>query len=80
MRARKGYEAGFVLFTDRLSQPDGGGYTADIPGATAAPAGRTTGISRTTIKKDYAKCFEAKIKPQVTELLTGYGDSVPDLV
>lgn len=24
--------------------------------------------------KDYSRCFEEKIKPQVTELLTGYGD------
>ncbi len=57
------------------SHPDGGGYLH----------GKTWGIGNSAYwtnnwdfpdkeKKDYARCFEEKIKPQVTEILTKYGD------
>ncbi len=54
------------------SEPNGGGYTL----------GRTNrGMSWTNDwdfpdneRKDYSECFERKIKPQVREILTQYGD------
>ena len=56
------------------SEPDGGGYTV----------GKTWGGDKAywtnnwdfpdDAHKDYTKCFERKIKPQVKEILTKYGD------
>lgn len=53
-------------------EPDGGGYTRGHTNA---------GMSWTNdwdypdnAGKDYSRCFENKIKPQVKEILTGYGD------
>lgn len=53
-------------------EPDGGGYTRGHTNA---------GMSWTNDwdypdndKKDYTRCFEAKIKPQVKEILTRYGE------
>lgn len=53
-------------------EPNGGGYTR----------GHTNGGMSWTNdwdfpdndKKDYSQCFESKIKPQITEILTGYGE------
>ena len=53
--------------------PDGGGYTA--------ARGNVGGMSWTndwdypdSTAKDYTRCFERKIKPQVKEILTRFGD------
>lgn len=74
--AKKGLKFG-VYYSQDLdwAEPDGGGYTASQHG----PADHLMGWTNDwdfpdNDKKDYSKCFEAKIKPQVKELLTGYGD------
>ena len=60
------------------SDPNGGGYLA--PANNHGPHDREM-MSWTNdwdfpdaSAKDYSKCFEEKIKPQVRELLTNYGD------
>ena len=52
--------------------PDGGGYDKDMG---------CSGLGWTNVwdwpdnsKKDFTRCFENKIKPQVEEILTNYGD------
>ncbi len=53
-------------------EPDGGGYTR---GHTNAGMSWTNDWDYTDNSvKDYSRCFETKIKPQVKEILTGYGD------
>ena len=53
-------------------EPDGGGYTR---GHTNAGMSWTNDWDYPDNSgKDYSRCFESKIKPQVKEILTGYGD------
>ncbi len=54
-------------------EPNGGGYTA---GHTWCGVGSWTNDwdFPDNDKKDYSQCFESKIKPQVKEILTQYGD------
>lgn len=52
--------------------PHGGGYTFFVPCSGTSWDNSWDFPDRE--KKDFSICFEEKIKPQVTELLTGYGD------
>ncbi len=53
-------------------EPDGGGYTR---GHTNAGMSWTNDWDYpVNDKKDYTRCFESKIKPQIKEILTNYGD------
>jgi alpha-L-fucosidase len=73
--AKKGMKLGLYYSQDLdWSQPDGGGYTAGHTWCDGSAGWTNDWDFPDNDKKDYAKCFEAKIKPQVTELLTGYGD------
>lgn len=72
--AKKNMKLGLYYSQDLdWSEPDGGGYTR----------GHTNGGDMAwtndwdfpdNAHKDYSKCFEKKIKPQVREILTQYGD------
>lgn len=72
--AKKGLKFG-LYYSQALDwhDPDGGGYDASRP--------NVGGMSWTNnwdypdaSKKNYTRCFERKIKPQVKEILTQYGD------
>lgn len=52
--------------------PDGGGY--DKSGGCAGIGWSNIWDYPDNSKKDFARCFENKIKPQVEEILTKYGD------
>ncbi len=54
-------------------EPDGGGYLSD-PTTCCGTAWDNNWDFPDTAKKDYARCFEAKIAPQIDELMTQYGD------
>lgn len=54
------------------NEEDGGGYGADPAGA-AGPSWENSWDFPDKRSKDYARCFERKILPQIRELLTGYG-------
>lgn len=52
--------------------PDGGGYTNKE--ACAGVSWDNSWDYPDAASKDFGRCFEEKIKPQVEEILTGYGD------
>ena len=54
------------------SHPDGGGYTNTE--ACDGVSWENSWDFPDKSRKDFARCFEEKIKPQVKEILTGYGD------
>ena len=54
-------------------QPDGGGYKAGHTNCNCMSWTNDWDFPAND-KKDYSNCFEAKIKPQVKEILTNYGD------
>ena len=55
------------------SHPDGGGYKSGKTWCDCV-AYLTNNWDFDDAKKDYSRCFEQKIKPQVTEILSNYGD------
>lgn len=52
---------------------ENGGYYATKPDDKDAPRSNDWDFPDDS-KKDYSKCFEKKIKPQIKEILTNYGD------
>lgn len=56
------------------SHPHGGGYTAGKTWCGDAAYWTNNWDFPDDSKKDFSICFEEKIKPQVTEILTKYGD------
>jgi len=52
--------------------PDGGGYTN--PYGCSGVSWDNSWDYQDKSKKNFTRCFEEKIKPQVKEILTGYGD------
>lgn len=56
------------------SHHDGGGYNAGKTWCDNTAYWTNNWDFPDTDNKDYSRCFEEKIKPQVTEILTGYGD------
>lgn len=73
--ARYGVRLGLYYSQDLdWSEPNGGGYTAGRTWCDGAGVWTNDWDFPDNAHKDYAQCFESKIKPQVTELLTGYGD------
>lgn len=54
-------------------EPDGGGYQSD-PKRCCGTAWDNNWDFPDLTKKDYARCFESKILPQVDELMTQYGN------
>ena len=73
--ARHGVRLGLYYSQDLdWSEPNGGGYTAGRTWCGGAGVWTNDWDFPDNAHKDYAQCFESKIKPQVTELLTGYGD------
>ena len=54
------------------AHPDGVSYTGDL-NCDVMPWGNEWDFPDNS-KKDYARCYEEKIKPQVKEILTKYGD------
>ena len=72
--AKKGLKLGLYYSQDLdWEQPDGGGYKS---GHTWCGGGSWTNDwdFPDNESKDYSRCFEGKIKPQVKEILTNYGD------
>lgn len=55
------------------AHPDGGGYTNN-PEWCDGVSWENSWDFPDKSKKDFSRCFEEKIKPQVKEILTGYGD------
>lgn len=55
------------------SEPNGGGYTAGHTNC-GEMSWTNDWDYPDNAKKDYTQCFESKIKPQLKELLTGYGE------
>ena len=55
------------------ADPDGGGYTRTTPNAGMMSWTNDWDYPDTS-QKNYDRCFERKIKPQVKEILTQYGD------
>jgi len=55
------------------SEPDGGGYTAGHTWCNFGPWTNEWDYPDNA-SKNYTRCFEEKIVPQVEEILTGYGD------
>ena len=73
--ARHGVRLGLYYSQDLdWSEPNGGGYTAGRTWCGGAGVWTNDWDFPDNAHKEYAQCFESKIKPQVTELLTGYGD------
>lgn len=73
--AKYGMKLGLYYSQDLdWSHPDGGGYTVGKTWCGDKAYWTNNWDFPDTAKKDYTRCFEEKIKPQVTELLTGYGD------
>ncbi len=70
--ARKGMKLG-LYYSQALdwSEPNGGGWSAVDP---RRPSWVNNWDYPDDAHKDYAQCFESKIKPQVREILTQYGD------
>ena len=56
------------------AHPDGGGYLTGKTWCGDKAYWTNNWDYPDTEKKDYSRCFEEKIKPQVEELLTNYGD------
>ena len=56
------------------NHPDGGGYWKGKTWCGGKAFWTNNWDFPDAGKKEYTRCFEEKIKPQVTELLTGYGD------
>ena len=56
------------------AEPDGGGYTAGRTWCGGLAGWTNDWDFPDNEHKDYTRCFEAKILPQVEELLTQYGD------
>jgi len=55
-------------------QPNGGGYTRGWTWCNGAGVWTNDWDFPENDKKDFSQCFESKIKPQVKEILTNYGD------
>ncbi|MBR5312190.1 MAG: alpha-L-fucosidase [Clostridia bacterium] len=53
--------------------PDGGGYTNPSP-CSGVSWHNSWDFGKSAEGKDFSRCFERKIKPQVKEILTKYGD------
>ncbi len=72
--ARHGMKLGLYYSQDLdWSEPDGGGYTAGRTWCDGAGVWTNDWDFPDNAAKDYTRCYESKIKPQVQELLTGYG-------
>lgn len=56
------------------SEPDGGGYDKGKTWCGGKAYWTNNWDFPDIAEKDFTRCFESKIKPQVTELLTNYGD------
>ena len=56
------------------SEPNGGGYTRGKTWCGGKAYWTNNWDFPDDEHKDFSQCFEAKIKPQVREILTGYGD------
>ena len=56
------------------NHPDGGGYTAGKTWCDSTAYWTNNWDFPDDANKDYSRCFEEKIKPQVTEILTNYGE------
>ena len=72
---KKGLKFGLYYSQDLdWSHPHGGGYTAGKTWGGGQAYWTNNWDFPDDDKKDFSICFEEKIKPQVTEILTGYGD------
>ena len=72
---KKGLKFGLYYSQDLdWSHPHGGGYTAGKTWCGDKAYWTNNWDFPDDDKKDFAICFEEKIKPQVTEILTKYGD------
>lgn len=73
--AKHGLKLGLYYSQDLdWSEPNGGGYTAGFTWNHNTGSWTNDWDYPDNASKDYAQCFEAKIKPQVREILTQYGD------
>ncbi len=73
--AKKGLKLGLYYSQDLdWEQPDGGGYTRGYTWCGDKGSLTNDWDFPDNEHKDYSRCFESKIKPQVKEILTGYGD------
>lgn len=72
---KKGLKFGLYYSQDLdWSHPHGGGYMAGKTWGGGQAYWTNNWDFPDDDKKDFSICFEEKIKPQVTEILTGYGD------
>lgn len=73
--ARHGLKLGLYYSQDLdWSEPNGGGYTAGRTWCNGAGVWTNDWDFPDNEHKNYTQCFESKIKPQVQEILTNYGD------
>ncbi len=73
--AKKGIRFGLYYSQDLdWSERNGGGYTAHKHGPNKILGWTNDWDFPDNAHKNYTQCFEDKIKPQVKEILTGYGD------
>lgn len=72
--ARRGLRLGLYYSQDiDWHEPDGGGYRSD-PRSCCGTAWDNNWDFPDASKKDYTRCYEAKILPQINEIMTQYGD------
>lgn len=73
--AKRGLKLGFYYSQDLdWSERNGGGYNAGFTWCDGAGSWTNDWDYPENEKKEYAQCFEAKIRPQVKEILTQYGE------
>lgn len=73
--AKKGIRFGLYYSQDLdWSEKNGGGYAAHKHGPNKMLGWTNDWDFPDNAQKNYTQCFENKIKPQVKEILTGYGD------
>lgn len=73
--AKQGLKFGLYYSQDLdWSEPNGGGYTAGFTWYGNAGSWTNDWDFPQNMNKNYTQCFESKIKPQVKEILTQYGD------
>ena len=72
---KKGIRFGLYYSQDLdWAEPNGGGYLAHRHGPNKMLGWTNDWDYPDNAAKNYTQCFEEKIKPQVKEILTGYGD------
>jgi len=73
--ARHGLKLGLYYSQDLdWSEPNGGGYTAGFTWCNNSGSWTNDWDFPDNARKNYTECYEKKIKPQVREILTQYGD------